>query len=278
MINLNAYFSSGSSYSSKEFLIFYTLFIWLLVIINLTILIKVWRSNASGESNKSNLMTILIWLNVWLLGEVCLTNVQLFSNLTVIVFADIDNIFIPFGLSLSILYFSKYMQTQLSINKYSKRINAISGQIITVTFYMTFMALLILLGRFLLLPFFTSEGKSEVDTITEVVTLLLAIIVLILLILALYQLQHERNFISSKVEKYRVKYYEYFIISLLISLVFIILNLATGFIEMPKIINDLIAIPVYLGSTTGILSLYLAYTMPDWLQKRAGLLVSFGDL
>lgn len=278
MINLNAYFSSGSSYSSKEFLIFYTIFIWILVIINLTILIKVWRSKSENESNKSNLITILIWLNIWLFGEVCLTNLQLFTDLTVIIFADIDNIFIPFGLSLSILYFSKYMQNQLTINKYSRRTSTISSQIISVTFYVTFTALLILLGRFLLLPFFTPEGKIEVDTITEVVTLILAVFVFILLILALYQLQNERKFISLKVERYRVKFYEYFIISLLISLIFIILNLLTGFITMPKIINDLIAIPVYLGSTTGILSLYLAYSMPNWLQKRAGLLVSFGDL
>ena len=170
------------------------------------------------------------------------------------------------------------MQSQLTINRYSRRINTISSQIIGITFYTTFIALLFLLGRFLLLPFFTTEGKSEVDTITEVITLILAIFVLILLILALYQLRNEGKFISSKIDRYKVKYYEYFIISLLISLVFIILNLASGFITMPKIINDLIAIPVYLGSTTGILSLYIAYAMPDWLKKRAGLMVSFGDV
>ena len=39
---------------------------------------------------------------------------------------------------------------------------------------------------------------------------------------------------------------------------------------------DLIAIPVYLGSTTGAVSLYMAYVLPEWVQRRAGLVVSFG--
>jgi hypothetical protein len=196
--------------------------------------------------------------------------------LTVIVFADIDNIFLPFGLSLSILNFSKYLQNQLMINKYSKKVNTISGQIVTFAFYTTFLALLILLGRFLLLPFLSNQGKEEIDAITEIVTIILAFFVLVLLILALHQLHNEKNFVSSKIDRFKVRLYEYFILSVLISLVFIILNLGSALVlELPRIVVDLIAIPVYLGSTTGVLSLYIAYTMPEWVQKRFGLMVSF---
>lgn len=196
--------------------------------------------------------------------------------MTVIVFADIDNIFLPFGLSLSILNFSKYLQNQLMINKYSKKVNTISGQIVTFAFYTTFLALLILLGRFLLLPFLSNQGKEEIDAITEIVTIILAFFVLVLLILALHQLHNEKNFVSSKIDRFKVRLYEYFILSVLISLVFIILNLGSALVlELPRIVVDLIAIPVYLGSTTGVLSLYIAYTMPEWVQKRFGLMVSF---
>lgn len=275
MINFNAYFHNGSSYSSKEFLVLYTIFIWLLVIINFIVLLKVLISKSSDTSGKSLLVTTMIWLNIWVYGEVLLTNIQLFSNLTIIAFADLDNIFIPFGLALSILYFSRFLQTQLTINKYSKRISTFSSKIVNIAFYITFVALLILLGRFLLLPFFSITGKEEVDSITEVIIIILALFVLLMLILALYQLENERKFISSKIDRYRVKFYEYFIVSLLVSLIFIILNLISGFVSIPQLLTDLLAVPVYLGSTTGILSLHFAYEMPDWLQKRAGLLVSF---
>ena len=277
MINFDAYFSSGSSYSSKEFLILYTAFIWLLVCLNFILFLKLYLTKKNELSGKNLVLTTLLWLNVWNYGELILTNVQLFSNLTVIVFADIDNIFLPFGLALSILYFSRYLQSQLMINKYSKRISTISSQIVAFAFYITFMALLLLLGRFLLLPFLSIQGKEELDVLIEFITIILAIFVLILLMLALYQLHNERNFISSKIDRYRVKYYEYFILSLLISLIFIILNLTAGLIfSFPQIVIDLIAIPVYLGSTTGAMSLYMAYVLPEWVQRRAGLIVSFG--
>ena len=276
MINLDSYFSSGSAYSSKGFLMIYTSFIWLLVFINFFLLLKVLLLKRDDLIGKSLVFTTLLWLNIWNYGELILTNVQLFSNLTVVVFADIDNIFLPFGLALSILYFSKYLQNQLLINKYSKRINSISSQIIAFAFYATFLALLLLLGRFLLIPFLSINGKEELNSIIEIITIILAIFVLLLLFLALYQLNIEKKFISSKIDRYRIKLYQYFIISLLMSLIFIIINLVSGLFTVPQLFTDLIAVPVYLGSTTGALALYLAYTMPEWLQKRAGLLVSFG--
>ena len=277
MFNFNAYFSSGSAYSSKSFLTIYTTFIWILVIVNALILIKLYMNKSNEMENKHFLLITILWLNVWNYGELILTNVQLFSNLTVIVFADLDNIFLPFGLSLSILYFSKYLQENLMINKYSKQVGGISSQIVNFTFYVTFIPLLLLLGRFLLLPYLSIQGKNDVDLIIEVITIFLAVFVLILLLLALFQLHKEKDFISSKIARHRVKYYQFFIVSLFISLVFIIINLSSGLVfSIPQIINDLIAIPVYLGSTTGALSLYMAYVLPEWVQRRAGLIVSFG--
>lgn len=276
MIDLSAYFHSGTPYTSMSFLIVYTLFIWILVITNLVVLLKVLFSKTDNESNKSLLIITLIWLNILLLGEVFLTNIQIFSNRTIYVFNGIDNIFIPFGLSLSILYFSRYLQTQLMINKYSKRMSTISGQIISIAFYVTFLALLLLLGRFILLPFFSIEGLDEVNIIIEIISTILAIFVFILLILALFQLQHERNFISSKLDQARIKFYGYFIISLLVSLIFIILNLIASFIVISESIGQLLAIPVYLGCTTGVITLFFGYTMPEWYRKRTGLSISFG--
>lgn len=277
MINFSAYFYSGSVYTSTEFLILYSLFIWILVIINFTILVKVFLSKNANEISKSLLVKTLVWLNIWLVGEILLTSFQLFSNRTVYVMNGIDNIFIPFGLVLSILYFSRYLQTQLMINKYSKRMNTISGQIISVAFYAGFLALLLVLGRFLLLPFFSGQGLNEVDTIIIVISMILAIFVLILFILALFQLRHEINFISSKFEQARIKMYQYFILSLLLSLIFIILNLVFSIITIPQEFGQLLAIPLYLGATTGLLSLFVAYTMPKWYRKRMGLVISFGE-
>ena len=88
MINFDAYFSSGSSYSSKEFLIFYTAFIWLLVCLNFILFLKLYLTKKNELSGKNLVLTTLLWLNVWNYGELILTNVQLFSNLTVIVFAE----------------------------------------------------------------------------------------------------------------------------------------------------------------------------------------------
>ena len=276
MINFNSYFSSGSAYSSKEFLIFYSAFVWFLVLCNLLLFLKMLYTKQSDMKNKNLVVIILFWLNVWNYGELILVNVQLFSNLNLIIFADLDNIFLPFGLSLSILYFSRYLQSQLQINKYSTRINSISSQIVTVAFYFTFIPLLILLGRFLLIQFLSVQVKDDIDVLIEIIILILAFFVLILLLLAIFQLHQERNFVSSKVDRYRVRYYEYFIISLLLYLIFIILNLTSGLIfTFPRIVNDLIAIPVYLGSFTGALSLYTAYVLPEWVQRRAGLLASF---
>ena len=277
MINFNSYFYSGTPYTSMQFLILYSIFIWIWVIINFTVLLKVFFSRNNEETNRSLLITTLVWLNIWLVGEIILTSVQLISNRTIFVLNGIDNIFIPFGLVLSILYFSRYLQTQLMINKYSKRMNTISGQIISIAFYAGFLALLLVLGRFLLLPFFSEQGLNDVDTITIVISAILAIFVLILFILALFQLRFEINFISSKFDQARIKMYQYFILSLLLSLIFIILNLVFSIITIPQVFGQLMAIPVYLGDTIGVLSLFVAYTMPMWYKKRMGLVISFGE-
>lgn len=86
MINFNAYFNSGSSYSSKEFLLVYTIFIWFLILINLFILLKIRFSKQSDSTGKSFLVTTIIWLNIWNFGEMLLTNVQLFTNFKLFVF------------------------------------------------------------------------------------------------------------------------------------------------------------------------------------------------
>ena len=277
MINFNAYFYSGTPYTSMEFLFIYSIFIWILVITNFTVLLKVFFSRSNEETNKSLLLTTLVWLNIWLVGEILLTSIQLISDRTLYVLNGIDNIFIPFGLVLSILYFSRYLQTQLMINKYSKRMNTISGQIISVAFYAGFLALLLVLGRFLLLPFFSEQGLNDVDTITVIISAILAIFVFILFILALFQLRFEINFISSKLEQARIKMYQYFILSLVLSLIFIILNLVASIYPIPEVFGQLLAVPVYLGATTGALSLFFAYTMPKWYRKRMGLVISFGE-
>ena len=270
------YFVPGNAYGTYSSLLAMFTFMSLMVIISLFILIKTYLmlKKTRNDANKYLLRTMLGIL-LWNLGEWILTITEIVTHEQWGLFSGLSNIPLALGLVLTVNSFFSYMQINLKINKYKQRRKLLNQKIFTLIRFLSIASLYLFVLRFLAIPFMSPQGIDESLNIIILILVFLSFLVLALMFILFIQLVRERKVLSSKLDKIRVNFYLVFIIFILIGLFNVWFFLLSYLISDLKAISNIVIYIIYFPSIIALLCLYYGIFLPDWLQKRLGLLPSF---
>ena len=121
----------------------------------------------------------------------------------------------------------------------------------------------------------STAGEEESFNIIIVILVGLSLLVVVLVSILFIQLLKERAVLSSKLDRIRVNFYLLFLIFVLLGLVMVWIFLLSYLFPELKQISEIVIYFIYLPSIFAIILLYFGVFLPDWLQKRLGLLPSF---
>ena len=276
MFRISDYFVPGNAYGTYTQLVIMFLFMSLMVSIAGYLLIKTYflLKRIRNDANKYLLRT-MFGIFLWNLGEWILTITELSTHESWGIFSGLNNVPLATGLVLTVNSFFSYMQINLKINKYKQRRRLFNQKIFSVLRFSTGIALYLFILRYLGLPFMSQSGVDESFNLIIIIMVGLSLLVLILMSILFIQLLRERRVLSSKLDRIRVNFYLIFIIFMLLGLIMIWIFLLSYLFPELKQISELVIYLIYLPSIFALLFLYYGIFLPDWLQKRLGLLPSF---
>ena len=276
MFKIIDYFVAGNAYGTYSNLVIMFMFMSVMVIISVTLLAKTWilLRKTSNDANKYLLRT-MIGIVLWNLGEWILTVTELITGEKWGIFSGLDNVPLALGLVLTVNSFFSYMQINLKINRYKQRRKLMNQRIFSFIKFLSVMSVYLFILRFLALPFMSDVGKDESFNIIILVMILLSFLVLALMFILFIQLLRERKVLSSKLDRIRVNFYLIFLIFVLFGLFNVWAFLLSYLITDLKDISNIMIYLIYIPSIIALICLYYGIFLPDWIQKRLGLLPSF---
>ena len=276
MFRIIDYFVPGNAYGNVTALYEMFIFMSVMTLISTILLLKTYSllKKTSNDANKYLLRTML-GIVIWNLGEWILTITELFTHQQWGLFSGLDNVPLVLGIVLTVNSFFSYLQINLKINKYRQRRKLLNKHIFSLIKFLSLITLYLFVLRFLALPFMSEDGKTESFRIIIIVMIGLSLLVLVLMSILFIQLVREKKVLSSKLDKIRVNFYIIFLVLILLAILNIWIFLLSYEISSLKEISNIIIYLIYLPSLLALLFLYYGIFLPDWLQKRLGLLPSF---
>ena len=209
------------------------------------------------------------------MGEWILTITELLTHQQWGIFSGLDNVPLVLGIVLTVNSFFSYLQINLKINKYRQRRKLLNKHVFSSIRFLSLATLYLFVLRFIALPFMSEDGKAESFSLIIMVMIVLSLLVLILMSILFIQLVREKKVLSSKLDKIRVNFYIIFLILVLLALANVWFFLLSYELTSLKEISNIVIYLIYLPSLFAILFLYYGIFLPDWLQKKLGLLPSF---
>lgn len=215
-------------------------------------------------------------LIVWNVGELIGKGLSYVFGPSYMIFVADENIPLALGALLSILSFSRYIQSILKTKKYRKREKLIAGRFLFATEVASTLAFVIITLRFLALGFLPSSFRSETKDLTIFALGILLLGVIVSLVFVTNQLYRERQAISSKLNQTRLFFYIAYYITILFAITSMLLSLVIyNLFTIDPLIGQFVSYPVFGLSLVAGLILYYGLFMPVWLQKKVGVLPSF---
>ncbi|MFX0065786.1 MAG: hypothetical protein ACFFC7_26735 [Candidatus Hermodarchaeota archaeon] len=252
-----------------------------LIIVEIMLLFYLGKSYRNFKQNLSSLEPVqdyllaMTGLAVWNMGEVCtgLTRVLTMGQYSAL--NGVDNFFVPIGATMTIMFFSRYIQTTIRTRRYNKRRELLTHRFFNICAVLSAIAIIIMLGRFLLLGFMPSQFRVDSEPVMIITLVILTFLITIILFFGIIQLYSEYMSISSKINRSRLIIYLIFLGSLILAGVFLALSLIALEVSPEGIVSNIyVPIPIFLSLLLAMLSLYYGMFMPIWLQKRMGVLPS----
>ena len=276
MFSITDYLVPGNVYGTVSQLVTMFLFMTLMVGVSLFVLIKTYTllRKTKNDANKYLLRT-MVGILLWNLGEWFLSLTELLTNAHWGIFSGLDNIPLAMGLVLTINSFFAYMQINLKINKYKSRRKLFNQKIFSLVKFASGAALYLFVLRFLALPFMSQAGQDETSNLIIIIMIFLSLLVVILMSILFIQLIRERKVLSSKLDLIRVNFYLLFLVLILLGLVMVWLFLLTYISPDLNAFSGILDILIYIPSIFALIFLYYGIFIPEWLQKRLGLLPNF---
>lgn len=276
MVNFTNYLISGNVYVTNFYIMVMVLFMTTMVAISSFVLIKTFTllRKTKNDANKYLLRTML-GIVLWNSGEWILSITELLTQGKWGIFSGLDNIPLAIGLVLTINSFFSYMQINLKINKYKSRRRLFNQKIFSLIKFASGAALYLFVLRFIALPFMSPAGEEETANIIILILIGLSLIIFILMTILFIQMVRERKVLSSKLDLIRVNFYMIFLILMLLGIIMVWIFLFTYLIPELNTMSQAILFLIYIPSIFAIIFLYYGIFIPDWLQKRFGLLPSF---
>lgn len=276
MVNFTNYLISGNVYVTNFYIMVMVLFMTTMVAISSFVLIKTFTllRKTKNDANKYLLRTML-GIVLWNSGEWILSITELLTQGKWGIFSGLDNIPLAIGLVLTINSFFSYMQINLKINKYKSRRRLFNQKIFSLIKFASGAALYLFVLRFIALPFMSPAGEEETANIIILILIGLSLIIFILMTILFIQMVRERKVLSSKLDLIRVNFYMIFLILMLLGIIMVWIFLFTYLIPELNTMSQAILFLIYIPSIFAIIFLYYGIFIPDWIQKRFGLLPSF---
>ena len=179
------------------------------------------------------------------------------------------------GIVLTIVSFFTYMKINLKINKYKSRRKLFNQRIFSFIKFSSGAALYLFVLRFLALPFMSQAGQDETSNLIIIILIFLSLLVVILTFILFIQMLRERKVLSSKLDLIRVNFYLLFLVLILLGLFMVWIFLFTYISSALNAYSNILNMLIYIPSILALIFLYYGIFIPEWVQKRLGLLPNF---
>lgn len=276
MLNFTDYLNSGNVYGTASQIEIMVLYMTLIVAVAIFVLVKTYHllRKTKNDANKYLLRT-MFGILLWNLGEWFSSLTELFTHGQWGIFSGLSNVPLAMGIVLTIVSFFTYMQINLKINKYKSRRKLFNQRIFSFIKFASGAALYLFVLRFLALPFMSQAGQDETSNLIIIILIFLSLLVVILTFILFIQMLRERKVLSSKLDLIRVNFYLLFLVLILLGLFMVWIFLFTYISSALNAYSNILNMLIYIPSILALIFLYYGIFIPEWVQKRLGLLPNF---